>query len=111
MGRGRMYQRLRGLDSVHSGYITRGQLLALLAHSREWADNHLEPENPGSNEVNSSHPAPSHLTELDGTNFYLNVPMSPDAYAHSDSTSLSSSYESSSARAGRRRTQTNFYEP
>ena len=33
--RGRMYQRLRGLDSIHSGYITRGQLLAMIAHSRE----------------------------------------------------------------------------
>ena len=33
--RGLMYQRLRGLGSVHSGYLTCGQLLTLVVHSRE----------------------------------------------------------------------------
>ena len=43
--RGKMFQRLRGLDSVHSGYLTRGQLLALVAHSDKWANRYLDPEN------------------------------------------------------------------
>ena len=68
-----MYQRLRGLDSVHSGYITRGQMLAIIAHSREWVDNYLDPENPDLDEDGSPHPAPSPPTEIDGTSFYLNA--------------------------------------
>ena len=104
-----MFQRRRGLESVHNGYLTRGQLLALLAHSHEWADVYLDEENlPEFQPVPSSPPA-----EMDDTRFSLNS--SPHRHGgqrapdDSDDTSTSSSNTSGSDHVGRRRCPPNSF--
>ena len=37
-----MFDRSHALTSVHSGYLTAGQLLVLAAHLCEWAPNYLD---------------------------------------------------------------------
>jgi hypothetical protein len=84
--RGTMFDRSRGLESVHSGYLTRGQLLALIAHLHEWAVMYLDNENLGV--------SPLYQTELDGTPFSLNPgPYGPGGQgAPDDSSDTSASF-------------------
>ena len=103
--RGTMFDRSRGLESMHIGSLTRGQLLALISHSYEWVDRYLDDENVT---VPTSHRA-----ELDSTRFCLNPspygPRGPGAPDDLDNTSASSSSISSPNHVERRRCAPNYY--
>ena len=58
---GTMFDRCRALTSVHSGYLTAVQLLALAAHAFEWTPSYLKDEH--------TIMPPSRLHEINGAPF------------------------------------------
>jgi hypothetical protein len=103
--RGTMFDRNRALNSVHSGYLTNGQLLALAAHVYEWANCYL----------NNEHETvpPSRLRELDNAPFCLNPgahnAVESGAPGNSSNDSTSSSDTLDSGHVGHERRPPDFY--